>query len=545
MHTVQWPALNAHLRAHDLELVDDESKYRKIVALKSLKRGSVAIESQPLASVPLPTARAEICNHCFRRSTRTAPLQRCSRCQSAFFCSKHCFQKAWFAYHQYVCKSDQSAAESENDQDQDTLDEVMLERVLITVARAKKHIRQQQHTPEDLSQCAQLEAFSSLMAHETKQPDQLLDRFKQIATNVLQKPHIKALGVDPATLLIYLCRFHCNNFGVVDNQLFTIGEGTYPIGSLFNHSCRPNAVALYNGTTQMIRLIEDVSPGEEITIAYIDVANTRTDRTQKLAEKYFFRCDCPRCSSDTGFGLVDTLLGESSDEDMDEVDPSFVERTLMEDIEAWNVLDMAKKYPPGSEVPMTPGNALDVPRYVHLMGTMMFPRLHYVQRSPKVELFETPQTKEMYESILFKAALSVLHYPVVKKSESNEIFKPYSLKTLKTATRCLNIQMMKNHWPQSSRLCMLILVHYMFIYPRYHPMLAIHCVLTAKAAWNALVQLELTGINRKLEKEFQRGVQRWIKLAKETVSCNFGEQGEHWREIIELEWIFKRDQKLK
>lgn len=546
MHTVQWPALHAHLRAHNLDLVDDESKHRKVLALKPLKRGSVAIESQPLAFVPLPSARADICNFCFRRGTRATPLQRCSRCQSAYFCSKHCFQKAWFAHHQYVCKTDQAQQGLQDDQEQDFMDELMLERVLITIARAKKHITQQHHTPDDLSQCAQLEAFSSLMSHETKQPNELLDRFKQIATNVLQKPHIKSLGVDPAALLIYLCRFHCNNFGIIDNQLFPIGEGTYPIGSLFNHSCRPNAVALYNGTTQMIRLIEDVNAGEEITIAYVDIAHSRSDRTQQLADKYFFKCDCPRCSSDTGFGVIDTLLGESYDHDMDEDEPSFVEKTLMEDIEAWNVLDMTKKYPPGSEVPMTPGNLLDVPRYVHYMGTIMFPSLYWVQRSSsKVEVFDTPQTKNVYENLVLQSAVSVLHYPVTKQSESNEVFKPYSLKTLSTATRCLNIQMMKNRWPQSSRLCMLILVQYLFIYPRYHPMLAIHLVLTAKAAWNALVQLELTGINRKLEKEFQRGVQRWIRLAKDTVSSNFGEQGEHWREIIELEWVFKRDQKLK
>ncbi|KAM3582254.1 hypothetical protein VKS41_005684 [Umbelopsis sp. WA50703] len=543
MHTVQWQALHAHLRAHHLELANDQSKFRKVVALNHMKRGSVAIESQALAFVPLPSARAEICNFCFRRGTRATPLQRCSRCQSAYYCSKHCFQKAWFAAHQYICKPNQLPA---NDQDQDKLDEHMLERVILCIARAKSDITRH---ASDLALGAHLEAFSSLLSHETKQPQDQLDRFKRIATTVIQKPHIKSLGIDAAALVTYLCRFQCNNFGIVDNQLFTIGEGTYPIGSLFNHSCRPNAVALYNGTTQMIRLIEDVEEGEEITLAYIDVANSRKARKQKLWEKYFFECDCPRCNSDHGFGIIDQMLGEPTEEEDCMQDSehdgrvTFLEKTLMHQIESWNVLELTKKYPPGSDATVTPGSILDVPRFVHYMATFMFPPV--VQRSSKTEaILETP--KHVYEELLVKAASAATNYPVLDETEhGGGVFKPYSLNTLTTATRLMNEQMMKNRWPQSSRLAMLILTHYMFIYPRNHPMLALHFVTVAKAAWNALVQLEVAGINRKLEKEYERGVSRWIRLAKGTLSCNFGEQGEHWREIVELEWIFNRDQKLK
>ncbi|GAB5585756.1 hypothetical protein Unana1_00656 [Umbelopsis nana] len=539
MHTVQWQALHAHLRAHHLELVDDERKHRKIVASQPLKRSSIAIESQPLAVIPLPSARAEICNYCFRKGTRTAPLQRCSRCQSAYFCSKHCFQKAWYAHHQFACKPDQPL--QANDDDQDGLDEAMLERVLLAVARAKRNITRQQ-TADELSQCAQLEAFSSLMSHETKQSNELLDRFKRIATKLSQKPHIKSLGVDPTTLLIYLCRFQCNNFGIVDNQLFAIGEGTYPIGSLFNHSCRPNAVALYNGTTQIIRLLEDVDAGEEITLAYIDVANSRRDRAEKLWEKYFFECDCKRCTSTDGFGLIDTLLGEPAKDDAEgDSYRLFIEKTLMQQVEEWSVLAFVKKYPMGIPTPMTPGSILDAPRFAHYMANFMIPTVYYSQRTSKSEIVATPRAT--YEQLILKAASASLDYPVLQ--EGDKAFKPYTLETLKTATRCLQDQMMKNCWPQTFRLALGILVQYLVIYPRYHPIITIHILLIAKAGWNALVQLELTGINRKLEKEYEKGTERWIQLAKETISSNFGEHGEHWREIIELEWIFKRDQKLK
>jgi SET and MYND domain-containing protein len=45
-------------------------------------------------------------------------------------------------------------------------------------------------------------------------------------------------------LLELLCRFHCNNFGVVNQLLVPQGAGCYPWGALLNHGCDGNCVLM-------------------------------------------------------------------------------------------------------------------------------------------------------------------------------------------------------------------------------------------------------------------------------------------------------------
>ncbi len=42
--------------------------------------------------------------------------------------------------------------------------------------------------------------------------------------------------------------------------------------------------------------IRDIHAGEELTIAYVDLACSRDDRQKLLREKYLFACRCTRCS---------------------------------------------------------------------------------------------------------------------------------------------------------------------------------------------------------------------------------------------------------
>src|SRR6185312_2607141 len=92
------------------------------------------------------------------------------------------------------------------------------------------------------------ETFSGLMDHKNNYSQDILEYFNQVATAVLNDlSSIKNFNKSNLTtddLVSYLCIFGCNNFTVHDNQIFPVGEGTYPVGSLFNHSCYPNAVVM-------------------------------------------------------------------------------------------------------------------------------------------------------------------------------------------------------------------------------------------------------------------------------------------------------------
>ncbi|RGB23659.1 hypothetical protein C1646_676949 [Rhizophagus diaphanus] len=75
---------------------------------------------------------------------------------------------------------------------------------------------------------------------------------------------------------------------------------------------------MYDGAVQIIKCIEVINVGEEINISYIDVALDRVTRKKMLQEKYFFECQCSRCSVQERysgiFSKIDQLIEEKDQE---------------------------------------------------------------------------------------------------------------------------------------------------------------------------------------------------------------------------------------
>ncbi|QRV99804.1 SET domain protein [Ceratobasidium sp. AG-Ba] len=76
----------------------------------------------------------------------------------------------------------------------------------------------------------------------------------------------------------------------------------------FNHSCKPNAAAMFEhvrgGIRMVVKLLEDVANGEEIFISYIDPAAPYSKRRDALAHVYGFSCQCSRCTFDASTASV-------------------------------------------------------------------------------------------------------------------------------------------------------------------------------------------------------------------------------------------------
>lgn len=99
---------------------------------------------------------------------------------------------------------------------------------------------------------------------------------------------------------LMLSRIDCNVFGcfskLESGHLF--GQGVYLEAAHFNHSCDPNCAASTAVTPLQIVTTRAVQPGEELTIAYVDISQPRTARQGKLCSHYRFNCACPRCLSE-------------------------------------------------------------------------------------------------------------------------------------------------------------------------------------------------------------------------------------------------------
>ena len=67
-----------------------------------------------------------------------------------------------------------------------------------------------------------------------------------------------------------------------------------------SHSCVPNcAHSVFPNKTLALQAKHKIKAGEEFTIAYISPLQGSLKRRNKLHDKWFFDCNCPRCASPT------------------------------------------------------------------------------------------------------------------------------------------------------------------------------------------------------------------------------------------------------
>jgi SET and MYND domain-containing protein len=61
---------------------------------------------------------------------------------------------------------------------------------------------------------------------------------------------------------------------------------------MINHSCDPNAFALFEGRKLHVRSLKKIAAGEEITISYLDPTLDMSTRKNLLKRNWFFECHC-------------------------------------------------------------------------------------------------------------------------------------------------------------------------------------------------------------------------------------------------------------
>ncbi|CZT53198.1 uncharacterized protein RSE6_14666 [Rhynchosporium secalis] len=75
----------------------------------------------------------------------------------------------------------------------------------------------------------------------------------------------------------------------------------YPETAMMNHDCRPNSVYYHDAATLIHATFASrtIHPGEEITITYTKMLETRAERQEALAQTWGFECKCAICSAET------------------------------------------------------------------------------------------------------------------------------------------------------------------------------------------------------------------------------------------------------
>ncbi|KLO07472.1 hypothetical protein SCHPADRAFT_945254 [Schizopora paradoxa] len=83
-----------------------------------------------------------------------------------------------------------------------------------------------------------------------------------------------------------------NAFGVQD------GQALYAAPSLMNNSCMPSALRQFIGDAIIVRTIQDLEKGEEVTLSYLEAQVPYDEKQFRLMKSWRFDCECGVCKAD-------------------------------------------------------------------------------------------------------------------------------------------------------------------------------------------------------------------------------------------------------
>lgn len=87
-----------------------------------------------------------------------------------------------------------------------------------------------------------------------------------------------------------------NSFNLTTALYDRIGLWLHPYTALINHSCDYNATVGFDGEEAFVKAIRPIKTNEQIFISYIDTTTPSDVRRKELSERYFFDCNCSKCT---------------------------------------------------------------------------------------------------------------------------------------------------------------------------------------------------------------------------------------------------------
>ncbi|KAK2707118.1 histone-lysine N-methyltransferase SMYD3-like isoform X2 [Artemia franciscana] len=221
---------------------------------------------------------------------------RCSGCKYIYYCDRSCQGQAWKT-HKDECPCLKQVQPCEVS---DTVR--LLGRILFKFKRNGE-------MEDSCISNTRSRRFKDLMSHYKdlkNNPDRMIHF---VATYKMLK---KFIGTDmslpnESDLLGIYGRVSVNSFNIVDIEYRTLGVGLYLAASIFDHSCTPNAVPVFNGISLKIIALEDIECIDKVFISYIDVMNLTAERRKQLKYKYFFDCMCEKCTDPNSDKVMSSL----------------------------------------------------------------------------------------------------------------------------------------------------------------------------------------------------------------------------------------------
>ncbi|XP_048494161.1 histone-lysine N-methyltransferase ASHR1 [Beta vulgaris subsp. vulgaris] len=408
-------------------------KGRCLLAANNFSPGEIIISQEPCISVPNNSSGVSRCEVCFA----TANVKKCSACHLVWYCGRTC-QKADWTLHRVECQ---------------TLSKLGKERQkyltpsirLMVKLYLRRKLQDENVIPTTVTDNYNL--VEALVSHMPDMDEKQLLLYAQMANLVnviLQWPDLKLKEIAEN-----FSKLACNAHSICDPELRPLGTGLYPVISVINHSCFPNAVLMFEGRTAVVRAVQCIPKGTEVLISYIETAASTMTRQKALKEQYFFSCSCPRCMK----------LGQN--EDIQE--SAILEGYRCDDYTCMGFLlrDSDNKVFICQECGCV-RNLEDIKQIASKVKTF----------SEKAEVSLKSGNCEEAGSL----------YSMVEKLQL-KLCHPSSLNLMRTRDSLLKIYMKLSNWEDALVYCRMTVPVYEMVYPGCHPMLGLQYYTCGKLEW--------------------------------------------------------------
>ncbi|CAD6189747.1 unnamed protein product [Caenorhabditis auriculariae] len=218
------------------------------------------------------------CAQCLRGSSAGESLLRCSGCNFARYCSKECQKAAWLV-HKPECRRLKAVFPNL------PLTEVFfLSKIIDRLEYIKKNGDKYGWEAE--------RPFSSLVDHkeEIRADADKMEHFEKVNTKmgIFRKDEM----IEKEEFFDIFCKATINSHSIHTNS----GNEEF---QKYNHSCRPTCSMVFDGYRVCLRPLVpgvDASNIEQAFISYIDVGRSKYIRRRDLRDRWYFECQCSRCT---------------------------------------------------------------------------------------------------------------------------------------------------------------------------------------------------------------------------------------------------------
>ncbi|KAL4427604.1 hypothetical protein ABPG75_001693 [Micractinium tetrahymenae] len=273
-----------------------DEKGRRVLADRPFAAGAVVLSDDPYACAVVSEQLGSVCS-CGCAQPLEQPL-RCSACKLVCFASRDHQRYGWNAGHREECAALRAAAPR-----------VPPTAVRLALRCVLRHWAAQQGAAGGAAAAAAPDRFGEVLSLQHHW-ERLQDGAKLLYAQMGALAH-SLLGAaspgaaekfTPRDMAQLIARYGANSHTVSDAELQPLAVGTFPLGAMVNHDCRPNTVHTFSGTRMVFRAIRDIQPGEEVATSYTELGATRWERRAALLQHHAFDIDTPPAAAGVAAG---------------------------------------------------------------------------------------------------------------------------------------------------------------------------------------------------------------------------------------------------